>query len=625
MSISVQLEASNDHVVSYLKKLWNNPIVSSSVNEKEEKSLGSTQSQPQTQSIIQQLIDAKIINSAVWENVCENSSEPKNINNTDTTNTTNCDESLPVPKERDESIESTQSTLSTLDKTESQEKSNVNLIQSDYIEISGEKPLDPIKIQLEISTENQEIVTCSNADCLTNSSDMQVGQVEQTEQVEQIELDTGDKTKFRKQVKDNLSKIREIGFRVYHNVGLEKEVNLVTSTVTSNDINKVFDFKTGTAFTRKSLMGDVSRCIIFPKYKSGDPTKPENFRYLVNHHNTVKILDRIWCSELITKCGTNLPDRTIYKSTLVKAFNGSIITTASENTKSFDNVVMIDIMKAFDSLDWDILEDLLMSNLTRKTNKETAGELVTQYMTILKNRELYYNNIRVEVSKGIPTGLPSSNLVFTLGIEEILFRWFAKSGYSNNKDFKLNVYVDDIYMKITNVTNASEIVNGLITHLENFKLNVNKDKTKADKRLNISGLSNYIEPSDYYLGIPFTRDVKLYGQLILAELNKKHNVTWLNVFDILSEEESSIEKSSIYGFLNYKLRPFFENTVNDNKEFNSEFIKNFVYEHYAKEPVKQRDTRIKQLQQVLITIVVVLSAISIAIFNSSGNSNLSTN
>ena len=602
MSISVQLEASNDQVVSYLNKLWNddNPVIpkNKSVSNND---IGVVQ----TTSIIQQLIDAKILNTEMYENT-ENLSEPK-------LESTKPDEFLPV----DDNVE-----LLSPDENkmmESQDKININSIQTDYINVQSEiteiQNVEPITIQVENSNNDNN---CSDD---TNNI-MQVEQVDQLEQVEQIVLDTGDKTKFRKQIKENLSKIREIGFRVYHDIGLEKEVNLITANVTNNDINKVFDFRVGTHFTRKSLMGDISRCVVFPKYKSGDVTKPENFRYLVNHHNSVKILDRIWCSELIIKCGSNLPDNSIYKSTLVKSFNGSIITVANENTKSIDNVVMVDIMKAFDSLDWDILEDLLLSNLTRKINKESATDLVLQYMTILKNRELYYNNIRIDVSKGISTGLPSSNLVFTLAIEEILFRWFAKSGFSNNKDFKMNVYVDDIYLKIINIVKASEIVNGLIDHLQSYKLKVNREKTKADEKLKISGLTNILSTSDYYLGIPFTRDIKLYGQLILNELNKKIKVTWIDVYDILTEEESSIDrarlygflnyKSRIYGFLNYKLRPLHANT---DEEFNKEFITKFVYDNFVKE---QHDINIKQ---TIITIVVILSIVSLVIFSSSSNTN----
>ena len=154
--------------------------------------------------------------------------------------------------------------------------------------------------------------------------------------------------------------------------------------------------------------------------------------------------------------------------------------------------------------------------------------------------------------------------------------------------------------------------------MQSYKLLVNKGKTKADEKLKISGLTNILSTSDYYLGIPFTRDIKLYGQLILNELNKKMKVTWCDVYDILIEEESSIDKALIYGFLNYKsricgflnykLRPFY---VNTNEEFNKEFITKFVYDNFVKE---HNEINIKQ---TIITIVVILSIVSLVIFSSS--------
>ncbi len=611
--MSTQLEAPDDQVVAYLKTLWNNPIQLIQEEKKLDETAiteDSTTGDKQTKSIIQQLIDSNILNPVIQEQYDGYSSN----NQIETSQP----KDLIVEEHLEELPETTEQAEQTpQDQIESAEPKDELLIQKDYIdvtdviaeipEISNVQPIEPIIIQLENK------LTCTNNESAEGPINMQIEQVDQVEQVEQIVLDTNDKTKFRKQVKENLNKIREIGFRVYHDIGLEKEVNIVPSSVTNGDINKVFDFKVGTPFSRKSLMGDIARCVVFAKHKSGDTTKPENFRYLVNHHNTVKILDRIWCSELIGKCGVNLPDKDIYKSTLVKTFNGSIISTAIENTKSFDNVVMVDIMKAFDSLNWDVLEELMLSNLTRKTNKETATELVSQYMTILKNRELYWNNIRIEVSKGIPTGLPSSNLVFTLAIEEILFRWFKQSGFTNGKEFMINVYVDDIYLRIIQVESANEIFNSLIEHLAFYKFTVNKNKTKADKKLGITGLSNHIEYSDYYLGIPFTRDINLYGELILSELNKKIKVSWLDVYDIITDEESSEEKSRILGFLNYKLKPFYTDTT---KPFDKNYIGKFVLDNYAKEPLKSRNTKIKQMQHALIAVVVLLSAVTVTLINS---------
>jgi hypothetical protein len=424
------------------------------------------------------------------------------------------------------------------------------------------------------------------------------------------EIVVDDKTKFKKQVKENLLKLREVGFRVYHNIGLEEEVNLVPNTVTNHDINKVYTFKTSEKLYRKNIMKDISKCTIFPKHKHGDVTKPENFRYLVNHHNTIKILDRLWCMELIQKIKDNIPDPEIFKASLIHRFNTSTSETAIKNTQSIDSVILLDIEKAFDSLEWDVLEDLMLSNLTRKINKETAKELVDQYMTILKNRELYYNNIKIEISKGISTGLPSSNLVFTLAMEEIIYRWFNKTKYTNNKEFILNVYVDDIYLKMLETSNSSTVVNSLTEFLSEFQLYVNKHKSKADPNLSID-IPNQLKPTDYYLGIPFTRSIKLYGDLILNEFQtKKLDWEWEDIYDELVKDNINKEvmenQRIIVGFMNYKLKPF----LTDSEKTIKEQIKDFIFVNWVKEIKNQRNKMII----LITTVLTVVSAVLISMY-----------
>ena len=54
------------------------------------------------------------------------------------------------------------------------------------------------------------------------------------------------------------------------------------------------------------------------------------------------------------------------------------------------------------------------------------------------NVNVNYNNNLITISKGIPTGLPSSNLVFMLALEEIINKWFDKTNYKNKVDFITN-------------------------------------------------------------------------------------------------------------------------------------------------------------------------------------------
>ena len=412
------------------------------------------------------------------------------------------------------------------------------------------------------------------------------------------------KNTFKKNIKENLKKIREIGFRAYKNIGLEKEVNLIVKSVTDNEISQVYNFKVSNDFNRRNIMKDISRCTIFPKYKSGDTTKPENFRYLVNHHNVIKIIDRLWCVDLINSCGTNLPDKNIYKANLVKAFNGSIIETAVENTKSIDSVVLLDISKAFDSLEWDVLEELLHSNLSKKTSPEKSKELVDQYMTIIKNRKLYYNNHLISNSKGIPTGLPSSNLVFTLVLEEILYRWFTQYNYKNYEDFIMSIYVDDIHMKILKKQNANKIVTSLIDFLGLYKLNINISKSRVCPNLEVD-LPNKLSSKDFYLGIPFTRDIELYGKLILSDFQKnKLNLSWVQIYDILCKEKSDDITKKIVGYFNYKLNPLLKNDNENSKEV----LKKFIFNNYAKIQIQQRKTKNYLIFATGIFVVIVLLA-----------------
>ena len=398
-------------------------------------------------------------------------------------------------------------------------------------------------------------------------------------------ISVNNKKLFVKSVKANLKALRDIGFRVYHNIELEKEVNLVPKTVTNNQIQKVYDYKVGTQLTRNSLMKDISRCTIFSKYKAGDKKNPDSFRYLVNHHNTIKILDRLWCSEVINSCGTNLPNRMIFKSNLVKNFNPKILETAKYNTQTIDSVVLLDITRAFDSLEWDKLEELLISNLTRKINIEVATELVSQYMIILKNRELYYNSKRIHVSKGIPTGLPSSNLVFTLALEEIIYRWLYENNIQNNRDIVLNVYVDDIYLKILDKSRTKDIVYSLINMLTDYGLIINKSKSKADKKLGLDEIEKELKEGDYYLGIPFTRNIELYGKLIFSEFQMKMKKSWKEIYNILMDEDDE-DRMKVFGFMIYKLSPLINK---DNIDHND--IIYFIKKHYIKPTCCERITK----------------------------------
>jgi hypothetical protein len=560
--LSVKLNASDEDVINYLTSLWGSSSLKPNVTiYKSESSESNLETQLQTQSFIQTLIDNNIIRNSESVN-----QEP-----------------------------------------------TVESVNQESVKLAFQQTVDTIKIN---DTVVQELVAQQSDEKVVQGPILNNDQVndlpkDDSEIINNFpEIKINNKTEFKKQVKENLEKLREVGFKVYHNIGLEEEVNLVPKTVTSHDITKVYTFKSTDKLYRNNIMKDISRCTIFPKYKHGDTSKPENFRYLVNHHNTIKILDRLWCMELITKIKDNIPDQQIFKTSLIHRFNSSTSDTAIHNTQTTDSVVLLDIEKAFDSLEWDVLENLLTSNLTRKINEETAKQLVEQYMTILKNREFYYNNKPVPISKGISTGLPSSNLVFTLAIEEIIYRWFNKTKYENNKEFIMNVYVDDIFLNILELDKTCQIINSLIEFLAEFHLNINKNKSKAASNLPID-IPNKLKPTDFYLGIPFTRDVKLYGELVLDEFrNNKLDWDWEEIYDELCKDnlnEVVLENQRIIvGFMNYKLKPFLNK---DSEDTSKTQIKKIIFNNWVKEIKDERN----KLIVLIITILTILFAILMSV------------
>lgn len=374
-------------------------------------------------------------------------------------------------------------------------------------------------------------------------------------------------------IQNNILNIKKTNIELYYNDHLEKKLFKI-KTVTKRDIDFVYRYLNSSNYKKKNILCEpYNHTFIFPKYKSGDGTQPEHFRYLVQHHKYIKILDKIWCHQVLINCNTNLPNKDIFKTNITNSCNNNIINLAINNTISIKDIVLLDITQAYDSLHWDILENLLLSNLTRKINILYAHYLVNFYMTLINNRIIFYKDNVITAHKGIPTGLPSSVIIFTLALEEIIFRWMEEYDFKQYYDFILNIYVDDIYLKIINYSKSDLIVNSLIDKLKEYKLFINIKKSRADINLNLD--FDQLTPKDLYLGIPFTREVHLYGQIILQNFYEKHKIktNWAEIYNILTTNTDNKKKQKLEGFLNYKLKPLM---LNSNISISKYIYKNYI-------------------------------------------------
>jgi len=395
-------------------------------------------------------------------------------------------------------------------------------------------------------------------------------------------------TQFIKIIKENIKLFRLFGYQKNyslnlneHSVNLKSEgcdndnINIVINNITDKDIIDVYNYIKLTNIQKKSNIKNFSNCKVIPQYKYGNITEANNFRYVINHHNVIKIIDRLWSINVLYKCGNNLLDDKIFKSGLINPDFKDIEKIANLKTNNLNNKVIIDIKKAYDSLEWNVIYKLLLSNLTRKINKKDAIIFIEEYFIILKNRNLFYKDKLIKFSKGIPIGLPSSSIVFNFVFEEIVLRWLY-----NNKEFKqhflLTIYVDDILFDFLINNKINYIIINFINYIKLYGFNVNIDKLKVSPNIYDKTIGSVLLYNDFYLGIPFTRDIKLYGILILQTFQKKYNhqLSWNDLYNIIINNK--INKNCILGFLNYKLKPL----LNNNIKINEEIIINFIKKYY---------------------------------------------
>jgi hypothetical protein len=358
-------------------------------------------------------------------------------------------------------------------------------------------------------------------------------------------------------------------------------VDIVKSINDRTTLSTVYQYTIGNFITKYKILQNINDVDIFKKIKDvkGDKYDYSNHRFMMNHSDAVKIIDKMYILTINTLCN-NIVNTSIYKS---EAHEFILWLAIKQTSMKYHNVILLDITKAYDNIDWCILKELLFRSYSKKVSPDVAGILVEEYMLILTNRKFKFENNQIIVKRGIPQGLPSSSFIFTLYIQEIIEEWLAENNFKINIDFKLILYVDDVYIKILNNEYTMDIITSLIDKFEMYKLFINKKKSKADVNLNINFLEKLTD-SDLYLGVPFTRNFKKYIKLILDEYNDKHEdinkarFTWIDIYNNLSNYKL---KYQLFGFLRYKLGAImiYKNNnipIDINNENVMEFIKKYI-------------------------------------------------
>ena len=324
----------------------------------------------------------------------------------------------------------------------------------------------------------------------------------------------------------------------------------------AEDVKKAWAYFNSTKEEKIIVIKSIN-VILYARHKSGDKNIPSNNRYLQKHSEVLKIIDRILLSICIT-LSISLFDNNLFISPLENNFTKGCLEHAIENTKTKEKVVCLDIKDAFNSVKHCILYTSLIRLLSKKVTKSLAKIITDEYFLILVNRECYYEDIKINIGIGVPQGLSSSNFMFSVIIWNVL-QDFKKDKCMYLFYLFMKIYVDDFYIKFYHYCEQNKMyLDNLVKILNIYNLQLNVSKSCADIKLKL----NYpnIGENTLYLGIPFTRDIKTYINIILDDFNKKKNnlfnkqCNWLDIYLILKNK--TLYHRNIMGFLSYKLKPF---------------------------------------------------------------------
>jgi hypothetical protein len=442
-----------------------------------------------------------------------------------------------------------------------------------------------------------------------------------------------DINKFKNYVENVLKK--QIN-NTYSNETTDRDYKLDYKMLTSKNINRVFKFINEKKIEKKiEIFKKFNECKLYPKHKSGDKNKPENYRYLTDHLIEIKLIDRIIKDIIYVNTPKNIINTDIFKAEIFSGNNknmDSCCDLATKHTESTDNVVLLDIKKAFDSVAWDKLYYALNEYLSFYMNSIFAKSIIDLYIIVLVNRKFYYKKYNkskkneIKINIGISQGLPSSNLIFTLFLSHIVKRWKIRNIIDYSLYFILHIYIDDIFIKLYNKDEKNSVIyliDNFKLELKEYKLDVNIDKCLADKTLELIQYKELNE-IDTHLGIFFTRNKEKYSDNLLIMYKDKHinkinkfklNATWIGIYNVINnnEEKDKNIRNHLVGYFKYKLKPlikYYSYLENENKLTNKILLKymreNLINKNklYIKETlIKNTKTYVKLFFIIMIYLI----------------------
>jgi hypothetical protein len=132
---------------------------------------------------------------------------------------------------------------------------------------------------------------------------------------------------FKDILTNNLILLRSFGFQKIYSLKLcigskylktegndEEIINITPKNIANSMIEDIFYYSKMNLDKKKEFIKQKIKCSIVSEYKAnGNIYDPSSYRYYFCCDNIAKILDKLWCIELLQNCKNNLPDNEIFK------------------------------------------------------------------------------------------------------------------------------------------------------------------------------------------------------------------------------------------------------------------------------------------------------------------------
>lgn len=419
---------------------------------------------------------------------------------------------------------------------------------------------------------------------------------------EMVEVMLGIQDAELKDLEDNLHKYRLIKSRSGEDSATPHKLSEVLTQslqeITKEDRNLIMCaylgiIKTGRIWQSFANEFNTARAFYAKKAKSA-PSARDNLRCLINSHNLLKILQRFIKDNILNRIfEAGLVDTDIHQAkkcrevvqgdTAQVSFEkiaelGSRIHQQTHKTGQ-TGFIMLDMSNAYNNVKYDFLAQVLNHYLSRvyPDEPQTASNLAAGITRLIRLTKYWDPYIKEELkrNKGVPQGCPISSDLYIICMDyvfrQIIPRVNKELGLQLGRDYRLQVYVDDILIEILSelgfleATRMLELMTDIFTGYH-FKLNLAKSCATANLA---PGLAlPVISPEHKYLGIYMESDPRKYLSLVEEEFrnrfprNQKVHSFWemednlAQVFQAKNGQPNHRVISMVRGKLNYRLTPF---------------------------------------------------------------------